>query len=674
VSAGAREQFGPYRLDGLIGRGGMGEVHRAFDLSRNRVVAVKRLPAHLGADREFRARFQHEAMIAAQMRNPHVIPIHDYGEIGGRLFIDMRLVDGTDLGSRLDGDGPFPPERAVEIVAQVASALDAAHDEGLVHRDVKPSNIVLTKGDDFVYLIDFGLARQLDGPRVTSTGVAVGTLAYMAPERFDGVGDSRVDVYALACVLHETLTGRPPFPAKDFPSLLSAHLNAPPPRPSRVLPGVPEAFDEVVARGMHKDPAQRYQRAGELAAAAKAALTTRVPGLVPAGRYRAEAPTEDLGDLITRTNPPRVSPLPARQAHPSAPLPTRWDMAPPERGRRRRRSYVLSGMAAAVVLIMATVLAVYLEETGNRPNRQDPSAAGEDSRPPSVIDRIDIGSSPRNIAITADGSLVYATNRDDNTVSVIDPATNAVVRTVQLGGGGGPEGIAVDPDGETVYVVNNGAGTVDVVDAVSGEVRRTVPVDGSPTDLAVAEDGRVYVTSPSNRSLGEFGPESDTRRLIEEGRPQSLALSSDDETAYVTDFEGNLLAVDLPSGRVTDRIPVGNGPDGVALSPDETIAYVVNIEDDAVSVVDLAAGTTVATIAVGDRPISVAVHPDGDTAYVSNNESRSVSVIDTTTWEVVGELPVGQRPEAVAVAPDGGRVYVVNAGDATMSVIDTGRS
>jgi serine/threonine protein kinase, bacterial len=665
------ELFGQYRLDELIGRGGMGEVHRALDLARHRVVAVKRMPAHMGADPAYRARFQHEAMIAARMRNPHVIPIHDYGEIDGRLFIDMRLVDGTDLGSRLEHDGPFPPERAVEIVTQVASALDAAHDEGLVHRDVKPSNVLLARGDDFVYLIDFGLARELAASRMTATGMTMGTLAYMAPERFEGAGDSRVDVYALACVLHEALTGSPPFPAKDFPGLMGAHLTVPPPRPSQVLPGIPDGFDEVIATGMHKDPAQRYQRAGELAAAAKAVLTTQ-PDLVAAGHHRTVP-------AATATTPPSAATT-ERQVHPSAPLPVRWDDIAPARGARRRRKYLLIGAAAATVLLAAGGVAALLDDvdTGRRPQpATQPAtepAAPQAVRPASVIDRIDIGNSPRNIAITPDGSRVYATNRDDNTVSVIDPATNTVVRTLQLDDNDGPEGIAVHPDGRTVYVVNNGSSTVDAINTATGQVRRTVTVDTSPTDVAVARDGRaVYVTSLAG-SVGKFAPGSDPRPLVEDGEPQSLTLTRDNRTAYVTGYDGNLLAVDLTRGSVTARIPVGKSPDGVALSPDERTAYVVNIDDDTISVIDLPARSTVATIGVGDRPISVAVHPDGRTAFVTNNESRSVSVIDTATRAVVAQLPVGNLPEAVAVAPDGRRAYVVNAGDATMSVIDTGRS
>jgi serine/threonine protein kinase len=221
--------FGPYRLEELIGRGGMGEVYRAYDTRRDRVVALKILPTAL-AEPHFEARFRQESQLVARLSAPHIIPIHDFGEIDGRLFLDMRLVRGVDLATVLRS-GPLHPRRAVETVSQVASALDAAHTDGLVHRDVKPSN-VLYVGDprqrpadsddtDFVYLVDFGIARSLEateGASLTGTGHAVGTLGYMAPERFSGQrADRRVDVYALACTLYEALLARPAFPGRAWP-------------------------------------------------------------------------------------------------------------------------------------------------------------------------------------------------------------------------------------------------------------------------------------------------------------------------------------------------------------------------------------------------------------------------------------------------------------------------
>ena len=256
-------QVGSYRIDRLLGVGGMGEVYLAYDTDRDRYVALKLLPEALSGDEEYLRRFQRESHIAARLREPHVIPIHDYGEIDGQLFIDMRLVDGVDIGALLKTDGPIAPERVVLLLGQVAQALDAAHADHLVHRDIKPSNILVTESD-FVYVVDFGIARAI-GTRqtpLTITGATIGTLHYMAPERFaDQAIDGRADVYSLACVLHECLTGAPPFDGKDLPALIYAHLYSSPPRASGLVEGVPTALDAVIARGMAKDPAGRFPSA-----------------------------------------------------------------------------------------------------------------------------------------------------------------------------------------------------------------------------------------------------------------------------------------------------------------------------------------------------------------------------------------------------------------------------
>ena len=262
--------FGRYRLVELLGRGGMGEVWRAYDTAtNNRTVAIKLLPPHLAQDDTFVQRFRREADAAARLSNPHIIPIHTYGEIDGRLYVDMRLVEGRDLQEVL-ADGPLPPARAVEIVGQVAKALQAAHQVGLVHRDVKPSNILLDR-DDFAYLIDFGIADDVTATKLTNTGVLVGTLAYMAPERFTtGRADVGADVYSLACVLHECLTGVQPYPGDSAEQQISGHLTLDPPKPSLLNPAIPAAFDEVIARGMAKQPTARFSSASELARAATA--------------------------------------------------------------------------------------------------------------------------------------------------------------------------------------------------------------------------------------------------------------------------------------------------------------------------------------------------------------------------------------------------------------------
>jgi serine/threonine protein kinase len=263
--------FGHYQLLELLGRGGMGQVFRAHDTLTDRIVALKVLPAHLAGDPVFQQRFRREAHAAAGLSEPHVVPIHGYGEIDGQLYLDMRLIDGEDLGTVLsEAQGPLAPERAVAIVEQVAAALDAAHAVGLVHRDVKPSNIFVA-AKDFVYLIDFGIARTTSQTGLTSVGSTLGTMAYMAPERFkSGQSDPRSDVYALTCVLHECLTGSRPYSGDSLEQQLAGHLVAPPPRPSVLNPNLPKGFDDVVAKGMAKDPNNRYQTAGELADAVRA--------------------------------------------------------------------------------------------------------------------------------------------------------------------------------------------------------------------------------------------------------------------------------------------------------------------------------------------------------------------------------------------------------------------
>jgi serine/threonine protein kinase len=265
--------FGRYRLLSVIGEGGMGKVYKAHDTKMRRDVAIKVLPTELAAEPGYEDRFRREAYTAARLAEPHVIPIYDAGEIDGRLYLAMPVVEGIDLQSLLRRDGPMSPRRTVKVIEQLAGALDAAHAAGLVHRDVKPSNALLT-GSDFVYLIDFGIAHDASATKLTRTGSVLGTFAYMAPERFEtGTADARADIYALAAVLYECLTGNQPFAGDSLPQQMRAHLNLDPPRPSEQRQGVPAAFDEVVTQGMAKAPDRRFATAKDLADAAGAALS-----------------------------------------------------------------------------------------------------------------------------------------------------------------------------------------------------------------------------------------------------------------------------------------------------------------------------------------------------------------------------------------------------------------
>ncbi|ODQ94977.1 serine/threonine-protein kinase [Mycolicibacterium holsaticum] len=309
-------RFGSYELQSVIGVGGMGEVYRAYDTARDRMVAIKLLRSDLASDPTFQERFRRESRVAARLQEPHVIPVHDFGEIDGVLYIDMRLVEGASLKEVLR-DGALPPARAVSIITQVASALDAAHASGLVHRDIKPENVLLTP-EDFAYLVDFGIAHGSGEATVTMTGLLIGSSAYMAPERFNGErGGPASDVYSLSCLLYEALTGRAPFEAADLRQVISAHLFNPPPRPSIMRRGISRAFDDVVARGMAKKPADRYASAGELAKAAGAALDqplSAAPPPAPAPPPPRRQFPAGFPNPVATGYPPYAPPPPARSA------------------------------------------------------------------------------------------------------------------------------------------------------------------------------------------------------------------------------------------------------------------------------------------------------------------------------------------------------------------------
>nr|WP_275585728.1 serine/threonine-protein kinase [Geodermatophilus sabuli] len=381
---------------GVLGRGGMGQVLRAHDAEHERDVALKVLYPQWAQDEGFRGRFRREARIAARLNEPHVIPIHRYGEIDGQLFLDMRLVEGEDLDSLLRRGGPVDPARAVDLVGQVARALDAAHADGLVHRDVKPSNVLLVAradgrdlatsaaGEDFAYLADFGIARGADdgpGPALTATGTAVGSTEYMAPERFGSAPpDARGDVYSLACVLFELLTGRRPFAPADPMGLMVAHLHEPPERPSVVRPGLPPALDDVVLRGLAKDPAQRWQTAGQLAAAARAALAASG---VPVPRTD-DAPTAvgasaaEGGRAVTRQELPAAPvPAPPTAVGPPPHIGPPSSAGTPAPGPRADR---LPWVVAAVAGVVALALAVLLVVTDGRADDAADDASGAADR------------------------------------------------------------------------------------------------------------------------------------------------------------------------------------------------------------------------------------------------------------------------------------------------------
>jgi hypothetical protein len=271
---GPGTEIAGYTVLRSLGRGGMGIVYLAEQTALARQVALKIIAPELAGDLGFRERFERESRIAASLDHPNVIPVYEAGEHDGVLFIAMRYVPGTDLRHLLRVEGPLAPARAARLIAQIGSALDAAHRQGLVHRDVKPGNILVAGGPDgeHSYLSDFGLTKHVTSHGgLTATGQWVGTLDYVAPEQVQGSPvDARADVYSLGCVLFETLTGRVPFEREADMAKLFAHVSHPPPRPSDMASGLPAALDEVVLRALAKQPPDRYQSAGDLGRAAMA--------------------------------------------------------------------------------------------------------------------------------------------------------------------------------------------------------------------------------------------------------------------------------------------------------------------------------------------------------------------------------------------------------------------
>lgn len=354
--------FGKYRISNVLGTGGMGEVYEAFDTEKNRTVALKILPDQHAHNEQFRARFLRESHAAAILQEPHVVPIHDWGEIDGNLYIDMRLIQGTTLHDMIK-NRPLEASRAVAIIGQVAAALDAAHADKLLHRDVKPQNIIVTPAD-FAYLVDFGIAEIQGDTRLTMAGTQIGSFAYMAPERFnDEPSTPASDVYSLACVLYEALTGQAPFRSSSQEQVIAGHLTGQPPRPSIINSLVPAAFDAVIARGMAKEPDDRYGSAGALARAAQRALTAAGPTPMSQAHTMA-APNTSLpsgsSEPIYQTPWPITGPTVVQQ---------------PTNGDRHDRSSVLPLVIIGVVAVLLLgIIGIVVSLISSRNSSQNASA------------------------------------------------------------------------------------------------------------------------------------------------------------------------------------------------------------------------------------------------------------------------------------------------------------
>ncbi len=378
-AAGSR--IAGYELEQEIGRGGMAVVFRARDERLGRLVALKILAPALAGDEAFRQRFISESRAAAAIDDPHIVPVYEAGESDDVLFIAMRFVPGGDAQSRLRQEGPMSPGRAAEVISPVASALDAAHAAGLLHRDVKPSNMLvdsLAGRPDHVYLSDFGLSKAVAATGMTRTGHILGTLDYISPEQIEGRPvDGRCDQYALACSAFELLTGTPPFRRDEPTAMMYAQMSEPPPALTSRRPDLPPAVDAVVARSLAKAPEDRYASCREFADALRVALGFRpydsgpqaAPPVVRPPTEVAWPPPGPVTPPMPVTSPipampppwtPATGGMPTYAAGPAPvgypPLPAGYRLAPPgapARPERRRTALIVTAVAAAIAVIVA---------------------------------------------------------------------------------------------------------------------------------------------------------------------------------------------------------------------------------------------------------------------------------------------------------------------------------
>jgi serine/threonine-protein kinase len=700
----------------------MGEVYLAYDTDRDRYVALKLLPEALSGDEEYLRRFQLESHIAARLREPHVIPIHDYGEIDGQLFIDMRLVDGVDIGALLKTDGPIAPERVVHLLGQVAQALDAAHADHLVHRDIKPANILVTESD-FVYVADFGIARAIGARQapLTITGATIGTLHYMAPERFaDQAIDGRADVYALACVLHECLTGAPPFDGKDFPALIYAHLNSSPPRASGLAEGVPAALDAVIARGMAKDPAERFPSAGLLAAAAREALLTGepVPAMtqLPAPGWReTPAPAWEVGVTAWQSvaPPPELEPPPDPEPLPEPDPEPEPDPDPdPEPAVSRPASSVPDSPTQPVATDGVDAWdASLLPENMLHGTSIDPDvshlppdeAAGRQrdspARGPGVwrLGAILVGVAVLAAAVTLIVTATTKSNTGDSAGGSSAAATSAgpsaspslAVPTVaeKITVGGTPSYVQVAPNGQFAYVANPFTHVITVLNTATDQVSGVIKIPyGPPQFVSFSPDSRtayvsVYTTGKNLVHLVVF-IDTATKKVtatvsVNNHTPGPSTTSPDGRYLYVpnhnmsmTGSNVNLMdVIDTTTKKLTSTIAVPPNPHWVVFAKSGLVYYVTDHMSTTVTVLNAANNQKVTEIQVGETPHSIAISPDGSRLAITSFSGNEVFVVSTATDKQVATIPVGRNPLEIAYSPDGRYIYTADNEDDEVTVI-----
>ena len=636
--------FAGHRILGVAGRGGMGVVYRAQQLDLDRVVALKLIASGLAADPAFRERFVRESRAAAAIDHPNVIPVYYAGEHEGRLYIAMRFVEGEDLRALINRVGGLEPAEAVQIVAQIGAALDAAHERGLVHRDVKPANVLLGQ-DRHAYLTDFGLTKRTTAETtVTGSGHWVGTLGYISPEQIRGEPiDARADVYALGCVLYYAVTGSSPYRRESDEATLLAHLQEPPPSMLEAAPAAPEALQDVVDRALSKDPDDRFPSAGDLVRAALAAV--------------GDAPAPPPERLVARGAAAPGGAAEADTAVPVSQTPTR--VAPPARPALRR--FVAPALALLAGAATVLVTAALLDDDGDPGGGTTGTTASAAGR---VAATVDVGSRPNDVVVA--GGRAWVTSPSSPALIGIDVRSGAR-RELRLPWSAGTTSVAAGFG--SLWVLNARADELARIDPASGRVRGRVPLGrGDPVTVAAGE-GAVWV---GRRQADGGGADSilkidpirlrvvGTQIFGEEG-VQEIAVGRG--AVWITNRRRDRLSrLDVRSGGRSSR-PVGFRPRGVAVGPGAI--WVANSGAATVSQVDFD-GRQRASVRVGSQPTGVAVAEGA--VWVTNFLDNTVTRIDPATRRTVGApLDVGTNPFAIAAA--GADVWVTNVADDTLTRI-----
>ncbi|HYC82773.1 MAG TPA: serine/threonine-protein kinase [Solirubrobacterales bacterium] len=599
-----------YRIDALIARGGMGVVYRATHLGLERPVALKVIARELADRGGFRERFLRESRLAARLDHPAVVPIFDSREVDGELLVAMRLVAGGDLRRLIDRDGPLPSERATALLGQVADALDAAHAAGIVHRDVKPHN-VLVEGDR-AFLSDFGLAKALDESGAASGTSVVGTAEYMSPEQWRGgsVGPA-ADVYSLGCVLFEAVTGVPPYARRE----------------SDTEPEIPAGLEDVIERAVAKDPGDRFHSAGALIAAARQRQGSELrPTKVLSAEWE-EARTGELGSGGGAR--PRIGSGRART------------------GRRRRRLFGLA-LGGAALLAAVVVAAILLLGGGDSTKVYEPLAVG-----------------PPPLRLAAAGPKVWIVSESGGSLTEIDAAEPGFpVHRREAHLGGKLAGVAVG--GGSVWITDSASGRLLRLDPESGRLRERIEVGGRP-GAVVYGGNRVWVADERGAgvtAVNAAGGRVFRRHIAPHASPLRLAAGAGG--VWVANASaGTVRRIDLGTATPSVTIPAGRGLGGITVA--RGFVWVADSRSGTVAKIDPAIRAVVDTIEVDGKPGGI--DAGTDVLWVASADENAVTRIDLGSDETEGSpLAVGPEPGAVGVGRDS--VWVANNGDGTVTRIE----